>query len=222
VEPAAGRVEYPLSGAWGCRCTEWQMFSVAASARATRQVRGSTRSLERRLRVVPVDVRRQERKRSLVLKGSLSRRGAIGLARYMYNYTHAARRLVGDAFALWSHGTRESAAHLAGLAAECALKSILIGLGVIAPAADGQVPQAYRTHVDRAWGQFQMALQGRRGAAYLAMLPTSVMTAFDGWRVNHRYIAAGRLVPEDLERWMWAAISVSQVLDVAVNNTEAQ
>jgi hypothetical protein len=140
----------------------------------------------------------------------------------MYNYTHSSRRLLGDAFSLWTHGTRESAAHLAGLAAECALKSILVGLGVIAPAGDGQVPQAYRTHVDRAWGQFQMALQGHRGAAYIALLPTSVPPPFDGWQVNHRYIAAGRLVQEDLERWMWAAIAVSQVLNVAVNNTEAQ
>src|SRR5262249_45629854 len=140
----------------------------------------------------------------------------------MYNYTHSARRLLTDAFALWSHGTRESAAHLCGLAAECALKSILIGLGVVVPTADGQVPQGWRTHIDRAWGQFQMNLQGHRGAAYAALLPATVPPPFDGWLVNHRYIAMGQLAQDDLERWMWAAIAVSQVLDVAVGNTEAQ
>jgi hypothetical protein len=140
----------------------------------------------------------------------------------MYNYTHSSHRLLADALALWSHGTWESAAHLGGLAAECALKSILIGLGVVVPAADGQVPQAWRSHIDRVWGQFQMTLHGHRGAAYLVLLPTAVPPPFDGWQVNHRYIATGQLAQDDLERWMWAAIAVSHVLDVAVRNTEAQ
>jgi len=142
-----------------------------------------------------------------------------------YNYTHAARRLMADAVVLWIHGTQETAAHLAGLSAECALKSILVGLGVVEPGADGQLGllnRPLRTHIDRLWGEFQAQLQGRGGSAYLKLLPVGVPPPFDSWRVEHRYVAQRQLAPHDLERWMWVAIAISRVLEVAADQKEAQ
>ncbi|HET7499867.1 MAG TPA: hypothetical protein VFK02_02660 [Kofleriaceae bacterium] len=94
-----------------------------------------------------------------------------------YSYTHAARRLLSDAVALWVGGARETAVHLAGLSAECALKSVLVGLGLAPAATDGQIipnRSPFRVHIDKLFGQFQSALQGRQGAAYAALLPMPV------------------------------------------------
>jgi hypothetical protein len=87
-----------------------------------------------------------------------------------YNYTHAAKRLISDAVALWSCGARENAVHLAGLSAECALKSILIGLGIVPVGADGQVTnKKYWIHIDKLFGEFQTSLQGHRGLVYASL-----------------------------------------------------
>src|SRR5260221_30520 len=82
-----------------------------------------------------------------------------------YNYTHAATRLLSDAVALWPTGSREVAAHLAGLSAECVLKSVLVGTRLVAPDIDGQIPRAsrnrrVRVHIDQLFGEFQAQLSG--------------------------------------------------------------
>lgn len=147
-----------------------------------------------------------------------------------YNYTHAAKRLVADAFALWTHGTHETAAHLAGLSSECALKSILVGLGVVVVTGDGQIEspkiargnKSLRVHIDKLWGEFQSSLTGRSGAVYVGLLPASVPMPYDGWLVDHRYIASAQLTEEDLERWMWVAIMCREVLQEAASRGQAQ
>jgi hypothetical protein len=143
-----------------------------------------------------------------------------------YSYTHAARRLMADAVALWAGGARENAAHLAGLSAECALKSVLVGLRLVPVGTDGQIPRAAkpRTHIDKLFGQFQTMLQGHQGAAYAARLPVPVPQPFHDWMVDHRYVADGQFSPDALERWMWAAIVISKILNEAERKTprEAQ
>ncbi|HEY0484435.1 MAG TPA: hypothetical protein VGD37_43240 [Kofleriaceae bacterium] len=118
-----------------------------------------------------------------------------------YSYTHAAKRLMSDAVALWVEGARETAAHLAGLSAECALKSVLVGLGHVPVGADGQIAnRALRLHIDKLFGQFQTLLQGRQGAAYAALLPTPVPQPFHDWLVDHRYVADGQFSSQAFER----------------------
>jgi hypothetical protein len=138
-----------------------------------------------------------------------------------YSYTHAAKRLLSDAVALWAGGSRETATHLAGLSAECALKSVLVGLKLVTAGADGQIPRGstttpVRVHIDKLFGQFQVALQGHQGAAYAALLPASVpQQPFHDWLVDHRYVADQQLSSQAFERWMWAAIVISKILDEA-------
>ena len=147
-----------------------------------------------------------------------------------YNYTDAAMRLVSDAVVLWSQGTRETAAHLAGLSAECSLKSILVGLGLVVVTNDGQIapPKVVRTnrlvrvHINPLWGEFQSRLAGHSGAVYVGLLPASVPAPFDGWSVDHRYVGTAELADEDMERWLWAAIVLRDVLQNAVSRGEAQ
>lgn len=137
-----------------------------------------------------------------------------------YSYTHAAKRQIREAVGLWKGGARETAAHLAGLSAECALKSVLVGLGVLAAGSDGQITERkLRLHIDKLFGQFQMLLHGHRGAAYAALLPSLVPQPFHDWLVDHRYLADRQLSTEVFERWMWAAIVISKLLDEAEAKT---
>ena len=133
-----------------------------------------------------------------------------------YSYTHAAKRLISDAVALWVGGARETAVHLAGLSAECALKSVLVGLGLVRVGTDGQIAdRSLRVHIDKLFGQFQTLLQGRQGAAYAALLPTPVPQPFHDWLVDHRYVADRQFSSHAFERWMWAAIVISKILNEA-------
>ncbi len=142
-----------------------------------------------------------------------------------YNYTHAARRLLGDAITLWGHGARDTAAHLAGLSAECALKSVLIGLRLVAAGTDGQIgakSRNVRVHIDKLFAEFQTVLQGRSGAAYAKLLPASQSPPFHDWLVEHRYVADRQFSNDAFVRWMWAAIVISKILNEAERNLEAQ
>lgn len=144
-----------------------------------------------------------------------------------YNYTHAATRLLSDAVTLWPRGSREVAAHLAGLSAECVLKSVLVGIGLVATDINGQIPRAprnrgIRVHIDQLFGEFRAQLAGRRGAVYAALLPATLPPAFDDWLVDYRYVAHAQLSNADLERWMWAAIAIAKILHEAVRCGEAQ
>jgi hypothetical protein len=138
-----------------------------------------------------------------------------------YSYTHAAKRLLSDAVVLWAGGARETAVHLAGLSAECALKSVLVGLGLVAVGTDGQITnRSLRLHIDKLFGQFQTLLQGHQGAMYAALLPQP----FHDWLVDHRYVADRQFSSQAFERWMWAAIVISKILNEAERKTprEAQ
>src|SRR5438445_3524577 len=119
-----------------------------------------------------------------------------------YSYTHAAKRLISDAVGLWMGGSRETAVHLAGLSAECALKSVLVGLGLVPAGTDGQIANRspLRLHINQLFGQFQTILQGHRGAAYAALLPTPVPQPFHDWLVDHRYVADRQLSLHAFER----------------------
>lgn len=107
-------------------------------------------------------------------------------APYTIRYADAARRLVKDGMILWTNGAYETAGHLAGLSAECVLKALLAGLGVITLDAMGQAPRNYRVHIredaaNRAqlWSEFYGSLTGHAGRAWLALLPPSTPAPFD-------------------------------------------
>lgn len=140
-----------------------------------------------------------------------------------YSYTDAADRLLEDAVVLWMKGRHESAAHLAGLSAECMLKSIFIGLGAAVPGLDGQFPRSnatknVRAHVDKLWGELTSLLQGHSGAAYLQELPAG--DPYLDWLVDHRYVAASQLSEEQLFRWTWAAVVLRvKLFEVARNKS---
>ena len=101
-------------------------------------------------------------------------------------YASAAQRMRAHAENIFADPRLGTADHLFGLAAECALKAILHGRGVIpAPPAfppDKATKQRFATHIDRLWGEYVAWAAG--GSAHLQLEPTS---SFSSWRVEDRY-----------------------------------
>lgn len=96
------------------------------------------------------------------------------------NFYQAARRHQHDAALLHGEGRLGGADHLYGLAAECALKAILVGLGEI---KNPDKPQPYKKHIETLWGQFDAYMQGHGAQRY--GLPSG--KPFDKWHVEQRY-----------------------------------
>jgi hypothetical protein len=62
--------------------------------------------------------------------------------------------------------------------------------------------------------KFSNILSGHAGAAYVRLLPADPLlpaqNPFDDWLVDHRYVAANQLHDEQMLRWTWAAIALSE------------
>ena len=103
------------------------------------------------------------------------------------SFAVSARRHLDDARYLHSDGRHPNADHLSGLAAECALKALVVeGLG-------GQVKQGFaftadekklRGHIDAAWAEIAALADGRPEPEVLDLLTDQ---PFADWRVDDRY-----------------------------------
>jgi hypothetical protein len=122
----------------------------------------------------------------------------IGPTLATHDFEPAARRHHEDAIHLCHHERYASADHLAGFAAECALKALLVGfLGVSAPSR-GYPSDAQGNrfgHLPGLWRQAELSAQGRVGARFLTLLTGT--NPFLKWDVSDRYsdgssITAGR------------------------------
>lgn len=99
------------------------------------------------------------------------------------NFRVAAQRTYRDAAYLEQHQRIANADHLYGLAAECALKAILVGLRVIPPGGP-PVGDRWRKHIDKLWDQYSLYVSANGSVSY--SLPITA-NPFDAWRVDHRY-----------------------------------
>jgi hypothetical protein len=104
----------------------------------------------------------------------------------MPDYRDAAERHWEDAGFLINKNRKANADHLFGLAAECALKAVMLGLGMQLRPDGAPVESRHRKHVDSLWGEFCSFAQGRNGAKYAAMV-SSVANPFSGWNISQRY-----------------------------------
>ena len=99
------------------------------------------------------------------------------------NFRVAAQRTYRDAAYLEQHPRIANADHLYGLAAECALKAILVGLRVIPPQGPPR-KSPFREHIDKLWDQYSLYVSAQGPVSY--SLPITAKP-FDAWRVDHRY-----------------------------------
>lgn len=112
----------------------------------------------------------------------------------MTNYADAATRHWSDAVQLHDLARNDNADQLFGLAAECAIKSAIVGTQ--APSATGEVSKGYWCHIDELWDKAPVQ-QLSRNFPGLALLLRQ-QNPFSDWRVDHRYFASGVATAEGL------------------------
>ena len=100
---------------------------------------------------------------------------------YPADFRDAHRRHWHDAELLFKHQRWANADQLYGLSAECGLKAVMVGLGMVGP--QGAPPQRYRKHVNELWPQFVTFVSGPSTSNYV--LPEG--RPFDDWSITDRY-----------------------------------
>lgn len=128
----------------------------------------------------------------------------------------SARRHLVDAEFLYAHSRSTNADHLAGLAAECALKALIAGyLGghvnqqdlVFHPATG-----AIRKHIDELWPEMSLIMQNRSANVLASLLGSQ---PFEGWKVYERYCDGSHLTAATVTAHIAAARTVVQILERA-------
>ena len=136
------------------------------------------------------------------------------------NYTEAARRHIEDACLLDEGQRSGNSSHLAGLAAECALKSILHGLGKLTLENGKPREKELKQHIDKLWGQFQVSVDGAAACEYLPALGGT--NPFADWRIDRRYDENAALSRKQARAHLDAAKMVVKVLAIAQQRGEVQ
>ncbi len=90
-----------------------------------------------------------------------------------------------DGETLYGAGRLANADHLYGLCAECGIKAVMQGLGMLHLDAQGQPEKEYKKHVDVLWSTFCSLAEGRSQAPYATLLPGS--NPFGDWKIEQRY-----------------------------------
>lgn len=111
------------------------------------------------------------------------------------NYVEAALRHWRDAELLKTHSRVENADQLYGIAAECALKVVLLGMPGCS--SNGVLRKAYKQHIDELWDKMPLQNVANR----FPCLPTVLSQAnpYQDWRIDQRYAADGSVNAKALE-----------------------
>lgn len=100
--------------------------------------------------------------------------------------------------------------HLFGLAAECALKAILHGLGQLTLVPGKRpLPKRLAVHVDALWSEYVSQVSGR--GAYIVQ----ATNPFTDWAVGHRYEEHALFSVARLQAHRDGALEAMLVLEVA-------
>lgn len=118
------------------------------------------------------------------------------------DYSAAAARHFRDGRLLEKNQRISNADQLFGFAAECAIKSALVGLPGFA--AHGDLLREYQQHIDVLWGRVLLQSLQRRFRTLYAVL-TSERKAFDDWSTGYRYGPDDAVTEGVLERHHRAA-----------------
>lgn len=106
------------------------------------------------------------------------------------DYGQAARRHWEDAGYLEAAQRVGNADQLYGVAAECALKAVMVKLGA-ATTSEGDLRKG-KTHLPQIWDEFWAFASGRTASRYLAVLGQSD-NPFTDWQIYQRYAADSSL-----------------------------
>ncbi|MBF0336645.1 MAG: SAM-dependent methyltransferase [Nitrospirae bacterium] len=133
------------------------------------------------------------------------------------DYRDAAQRHYEDAEYLLADARLANADHLFGFSAECALKAVMLSLGMQFKQNKIPVEEKYRVHINNLWDEFRDFANNRNGAHYVSMLPGG-SNPFATWDVSQRYDHRSDIIETIVGNHRQAAKIVKQVLDSAVSN----
>lgn len=133
------------------------------------------------------------------------------------DFRDAAERHWEDAGCLSADTRLANADHLYGLSAECALKAVMLSLGMSLRPDGAPADRQHRVHINQLWNEFVTFAHDRSGAHYAARM-TGASNPFDDWDVNQRYHHRSSITREAAEKHQQAAMTVKQILETAVLN----
>lgn len=123
------------------------------------------------------------------------------------HYGESSHRHFDDGCFLQADRRHPNADHHFGVAAECAVKALLVGLGVRTDAA-GNIDRPYRRHMGELFeptpgaqtnlcAEFSAFVRGRSGARYLPRLPDgeTLEDLFEDWSIDQRYVESCDIRP---------------------------
>lgn len=111
------------------------------------------------------------------------------MSTFRISYAAAADRHFRDGEFLQRDKRFENADQLLGVAAECALKAIMVGLGAPANQAGELSTKSQRVHINELWGEFVSFARNTTGTRILSKLPPG--EPFGDWGIEQRYAADG-------------------------------
>lgn len=101
------------------------------------------------------------------------------------DFRDAADRHWTDSWYLSKDNRLPNADHLLGLAAECALKAVMLGLGMLLHGGAPADRLPFK-HINILWDEFITFAQNRNGSHYAAML-SGTPNPFSDWDIDQRY-----------------------------------
>jgi hypothetical protein len=107
----------------------------------------------------------------------------------MENYADAALRHWKDAQLLERENCVENADHHYGIAAECAIKKVLVGLPAFSNS--GVLTESYKEHINILWGKVNHQSLQKSYPNLLARLKER--NSFSDWEIGQRYSADGSI-----------------------------
>jgi len=131
----------------------------------------------------------------------------------LYAFKAASERHYEAAEVLDSNGKIADSAHLLGLAAECAIKSVLLGSGAITLNQDGGFPEKYKVHIEKLVSLLPAIGSGRKWPGYHAKIQS--IGYFATWNADDRYKAESEIPMRHYPKWKEAATQARALLALA-------
>jgi len=128
------------------------------------------------------------------------------------DFRDAAERHWEDAGYLWADARLANADQLYGLAAECALKAVMLGLGMNMDPATGRPKYPY--HINRLWDEFVTFAHNRGGAHYASRVGAG--NPFANWDISQRYHHRNTITQHAAQEHKIGAAKAKAALDNAV------
>jgi len=134
-----------------------------------------------------------------------------------YDFRKSSERHFTAAESLDREGWLGDAAHLYGLAAECAVKSALLGTGELALLPNGEFPEGrLKKHIEKLVSILPQIMSGRLWPGYYAIIRNAI-GCFSTWSVNDRYRSEAEIAMGDYPRWKQAAAKANSMLNLAAS-----